>query len=137
MPRPKSVESTMRRAFDRLKNDEPDILPKGTPVSISNVAKEAGSQPGSLRRERYPELHREISAYSEIHTKPGKNSKSRKARESGTKRVQRLRKQNERLLNIVNALTTRNEELEREVAILREGKIANLHPKNVGKITVD
>lgn len=126
MPRPKSVESKMRAAFERLKHDEPINLPKGTPVSFSNVAKEAESKPESLREERYPELHREIGAYTEIHAKPPEKPKKRKSRESDSRRIKRLTTENEKLLNIVNALTTLNEELEHENKHLRERKVTRL-----------
>nr|WP_010130802.1 hypothetical protein [Microbulbifer agarilyticus] len=126
MPRPKSVESEMRAAFERLKRDEPNTLPKGTPVSLSNVAKEAGMQPVSLRKDRYPELHIEISAYAEINSKPSGKVKAKKSRESDAKRINRLKAQNEKLLNIVNSLTRLNEELERENDLLRERKVTRL-----------
>lgn len=123
MPRPKSVEAEMRAAFERIKHNEPKNLPKGTCVSLSNVAKEAGMLPVSLRMDRYPDLHREITAYSEIHSKPTEKGKPKKSRQSDTKRIQRLQSQNEKLLNIVNALMTLNEELAFENEMLKEGKV--------------
>lgn len=116
----------MRAAFERLKSDEPKKLPKGTRVSLSNVAKEAGMLPVSLRRDRYPELHREIAAYAEINSTSAKKGKTRKARESDSKRIKRLTAENEKLLNIVNALTTLNEELEQENEELKKGKVTRL-----------
>ena len=126
MPRPKTVESDMRAAFERLKKDEPIILAKGTPVSLSNVAKEAGSQLNSLRSDRYPGLHREIASYVEITAKPVKRANVRKTRESASKRIKRLQNQHKKLLNIVNALTSLNEDLERENEMLRQGKVTRL-----------
>ena len=126
MPRPKSVETELRAAFERLKRDEPKSLPKGTPVSLSNVAKEAGMQPVSLRKDRYPELHSEIAAYTEINSRPSGKVKARKTRESDVKRIKRLKAQNEKLLNIVSSLTRLNEELERENELLKERKVTQL-----------
>ena len=126
MPRPKTVESEMRAAFERLKNDEPIILAKGSPVSLPNVAKEAGSLPNSLRSDRYPGLHGEITSYAEINAKPVKRANARKTRESASKRIKRLQKQHQKVLNIVNALTSLNEELKRENEMLREGNVTRL-----------
>lgn len=122
MPRPKSVESELRASFERLKDDEPKTLPKSTIVTLSNVAKEAGMLPTSLRSDRYPELHEEIVAYAEINSPTVKKGKVKKARESDSRRIKRLTTENEKLLNIVNALTTLNEELEQENNDLRKGK---------------
>lgn len=120
MPRPKSVESELRASFERLKADEPKTLPKSTLVTLSNVAKEAGMLPTSLRSDRYPKLHREIVAYAEVNTPVVKKGNTRKARESDSKRIKRFKTQNEKLLNMVNALTTLNEELEQENNELRK-----------------
>ena len=42
------------------------VMPRGTPVSQNNVAKEAGTDPTALKKKRYPALIREIQAYVEI-----------------------------------------------------------------------
>lgn len=128
MPRPKSVEAEMRAAFERLKHNTPKNLPKGTRVSLTNVAKEAGMLPVSLRMDRYPDLHREITAYSEIHSKPNEKGKPKRSRQSDSKRIQRLQNQNEKLLNIVNALTAINEELALENEMLKEGQVTRYTP---------
>jgi hypothetical protein len=54
-----------RDAFERLKLGKPDILPKGTPLSQNNVAKEAVADPSTLRGTRFPELVSEIQAWIE------------------------------------------------------------------------
>lgn len=75
---PKKVskaELKFRDAFDRLKQGQPDILPKGTPLSQNNVAKEAGVDPSALRRARFPELVAEIQKWIEEH----KNEKTTKS----------------------------------------------------------
>lgn len=46
---------------------KPDILPKGTPLSQNNVAKEAGVDPSALRRARFSELVADIQAWIESH----------------------------------------------------------------------
>lgn len=54
-----------RAAFERLKNNKPERLPKGAPVSQNNVAKEAGSDPSALKKSRFPLLITEIQRYVE------------------------------------------------------------------------
>jgi hypothetical protein len=61
-----TAEQRFRLAFERLKGDSPQVLPRGTPVSQNNVAKEAGTDPTALRKARYPALIREIQAWVEI-----------------------------------------------------------------------
>ncbi|WP_180153101.1 MULTISPECIES: hypothetical protein [unclassified Acinetobacter] len=61
------AELKFRDAFERLKLGKPDILPKGTPLSQNNVAKEAGVDPSALRRIRFPELVADIQAWIETH----------------------------------------------------------------------
>jgi hypothetical protein len=61
------AELKFREAFDRLKYDKPDVLPKGTKLSQNNVAKEAGVDPSALRRSRFPLLVEEIQAWLEEH----------------------------------------------------------------------
>lgn len=62
-----TAEDRFREAFARLKNSEPQVLPRGTPVSQNNVAKEAECDPSALRKSRYPELINEIQAYVDAH----------------------------------------------------------------------
>lgn len=62
-----SAGDLYRAAFERLKNDEPQRLPKGTPISQNNVAKEAGSDPSALKKSRFPTLIAEIQKYVDDH----------------------------------------------------------------------
>lgn len=57
------AEIRFLEAFDRLKLNKPEILPKGTPVSQNNVAKEAGVDPSALRSSRYPEITESIKKW--------------------------------------------------------------------------
>ena len=50
-------------AFERLKHNRPERLPKGALVSQNNVAKEAGSDPSALKKSRFPLLIAEIQKY--------------------------------------------------------------------------
>lgn len=65
------AELHFRDAFDRLKSGKPTLLPKGTPVSQNNVAKEAGVVPSALRRSRFPDLVKEIQVWVDAHRGQG------------------------------------------------------------------
>ena len=76
------AELQFYEAFIRLKNNKPNILPKGTKVSQNNVAKEAGVDPSALRKSRYPNLISEIQEWMDqnpqnANVKKKKNEKSR------------------------------------------------------------
>lgn len=58
-----SAESEFRAAFHRLINGRPILLAVGALVSQNNVAKEAGRDPSALRKNRYPDLIREIQEW--------------------------------------------------------------------------
>ena len=67
LPARRSATDRYRDAFERLKLNRPHLLPKGTPVTQNNVAKEAGSDPSALKKSRFPSLIAEIKAYVEQH----------------------------------------------------------------------
>ena len=62
-----SAEERFYAAFERLKLNLPQVLPKGTPVSQNNVAKEAGCDPSALRKTRFPLLVLAIQEWVEAH----------------------------------------------------------------------
>ncbi len=64
---PKSAEQRFRDAFERLRLGVPQVLPKGTPVSQNNVAKEAACDPSALRKARFPLLVLAIQEWVETH----------------------------------------------------------------------
>lgn len=74
-----TAEDRFRQAFERLRNNKPELLPRGSPVSQNNVAKEAGSDPTALRKSRYPSLVREIQAFVEIRDKSKTLQRERQA----------------------------------------------------------
>lgn len=71
------AELKFREAFERLKLNRPKVLPKGTPLSQNNVAKEAGVDPSALRRSRYPDLVKEVQLYIEGNRETQVHSSSR------------------------------------------------------------
>lgn len=64
-PERESAEAQYLAAFERLRTGRTVQLPKGTPVSQNNVAREAGRDPTALRKNRYPDLIREIKQWTE------------------------------------------------------------------------
>lgn len=72
-----TAEKRFRNAFERLKLDIPEVLPKGTPVSQNNVAKEAGCDPSALRKSRFPTLISEIQHWVASHHQEEKQSSAR------------------------------------------------------------
>lgn len=63
LPARRSASDQYRDAFERLKLNRPQLLPKGTPVTQNNVAREAGSDPSALKKSRFPSLIAEIKTY--------------------------------------------------------------------------
>lgn len=58
-----TAEQNFREAFERLKSNNPKICPVGTPVTQNNVAREAGTDPSALKKNRFPTLIVEIQQY--------------------------------------------------------------------------
>ena len=67
LPARRSAADQYRDAFERLKLNRPQLLPRGTPVTQNNVAREAGSDPSALKKSRFPSLIAEIKVYVEQH----------------------------------------------------------------------
>lgn len=124
----KTAEQMFRESFERLKRNSPDILPKDTPVTQNNVAREAGRDPSALKKDRYPILVLEIQAYLT----------SQKERQSGTKKstdnrsrtdkqkLADLRNQRDKLCSIVEAQDNYIEELLDEIERLKSGKVVKI-----------
>lgn len=91
------AELKFRDAFDRLKQGKPDILPKGTPLSQNNVAKEAGVDPSALRRARFPELVSEIQDWIEAHKDEQTQKSSRQMMLAQRSRNRDLKEKNKAL----------------------------------------
>ncbi|MGC0120985.1 hypothetical protein [Pseudoalteromonas piscicida] len=119
-----AVES-FTEAFERLKSNTPINLPKGTPVTQNNVAREAGRDPSALRIERYPDLLLKIQLY--ISTKKEQEKKSPKNRSRKIeKRLSDCKKQRDKLLSICHSQQTLIEELYDKIHMLEEGKVIEI-----------
>lgn len=54
------AENSFRAAFERLKSNVPNLLPKGTIITQNNIAREAGVDPSAFKKSRFPRLIDEI-----------------------------------------------------------------------------
>lgn len=81
-----SAESRYRAAFERLKQGRPVIVPMDTAISLASVAREAGSDPSSIKRSRYPDLAHEISQFTSTDSSSTLDPKLAAAR----RKIQRL-----------------------------------------------
>lgn len=120
-----SAEQRFRQAFERLKVGDPKILPKGTPVSQNNVAKEAGCDTSALRKSRFPSLIREIQAYVELHKeeRPSQRQvliKQRKARQEQRNRLADVIRQRDFAQSQLASANRRIVELAEELKRLRQ-----------------
>jgi len=75
-----SAEMRFRQAFERLKANQPKVLPSNSLVTQNNVAREAGCDPSALKKARFPALVREIQAYLELHNAEDQEEKVRKGK---------------------------------------------------------
>lgn len=90
------AESAFREAFERLKGGRPNLLPRGTPLTQNNVAREAGLDPSALKKARYPVLVAEIQ-YTIRQNEAVHISASSKSVSAQRKRSRSLREQVEAL----------------------------------------
>lgn len=103
-----SAGELYRAAFERLKNNKSERLPKGTPVSQNNVAKEAGSDPSALKKARFPLLIAEIQKYVESCAKERPpsvrqvRSLARKKNHSLRERIEQISQQRDHLASLLS-----------------------------------
>lgn len=124
----KSAEDLFTDAFERLKDNQPTTLSKGTPVTQNNVAREAGRNTSALRRERYPTLVLEIQAWVRSQ-KEQHNSKKRSTDNRSRTLKQKLQdhqKQVEKLSSIVSAQDNYIIELLEEIDQLKSRKVVKI-----------
>ncbi|WP_405118090.1 hypothetical protein [Pseudomonas leptonychotis] len=124
----RSAADQYRDAFERLKLNRPQLLPKGTPVTQNNVAREAGSDPSALKKSRFPSLIAEIKNYVEQHAEerpPSLNQvnilarrKSRALRD----RIEHVARQRDQLASLLSEADAKILELYDRIAEL-EGQL--------------
>lgn len=119
------AEKDFRLAFERLKNNKPEILAPNSSVTQNNVAREAGRDPSALKKNRYPFLISEIQAYkkSKIESAPVIKKNHDNRSRTGKEKLNSYRKQIDKLSSIVAAQNSYIESLLDEIEMLKAGKI--------------
>ena len=144
LPARRSAADQYRDAFERLKLNRPQLLPKGTPVTQNNVAKEAGSDPSALKKSRFPSLIAEIKTYIEQHAEERPRSlnqinhlarqKSRALRD----RIEQVARQRDQLASLLSEADAKIIELYDRIAELERqlpaSNILSLDPRGPRKL---
>lgn len=144
LPARRSAADQYRDAFERLKLNRPKLLPKGTPVTQNNVAKEAGSDPSALKKSRFPSLIAEIKTYVEQHSEerpPSLNKVNLLARQKSRAlrdRIEQVARQRDQLASLLSEADAKIIELYDRIAEL-EGQlpasnIISLDPRGPRKL---
>lgn len=60
----KSAEHEFRSAFKRIIEGKTIRIPKGSPPTLANIAREAGRDPSALKKSRYPTFIAEVEEYN-------------------------------------------------------------------------
>ena len=144
LPARRSAADQYRDAFERLKLNRPQLLPKGTPVSQNNVAKEAGSDPSALKKSRFPSLIAEIKTYVEQHAEerpPSLNQVNLLARQKSRAlrdRIEEVARQRDQLASLLSEADTKIIELYDRIAELERqlpaSNIISLDPRGPRKL---
>lgn len=140
----RSAADQYRDAFERLKLNRPQLLPKGTPVTQNNVAKEAGSDPSALKKSRFPSLIAEIKTYVEQHAEerpPSLNQVNVLARQKSRAlrdRIEQVARQRDRLASLLSEADAKIIELYDRIAELERqlpaSNIISLDPQGPRKL---
>lgn len=120
----RNAEVAYREAFERLKCGKPERLPKGTPVSQNNVAREAGCDPSALKKSRFPSLVADIQRHVTEHC--GDRALSarqtmqaqRKRNRNFQDRIEEISQQRDELTSLLNEASAKILELSDRVAEL-------------------
>lgn len=144
LPARRSASDQYRDAFERLKLNRPHLLPKGTPVTQNNVAKEAGSDPSALKKSRFPSLIAEIKTYVEKHAEerpPSLNKVNLLARQKSRAlrdRIERVARQRDQLASLLSEADAKIIELYDRIAELERqlpaSNIISLDPRGPRKL---
>ncbi|WP_330208508.1 MULTISPECIES: hypothetical protein [unclassified Pseudomonas] len=144
LPARRSAADQYRDAFERLKLNRPQLLPKGTPVTQNNVAKEAGSDPSALKKSRFPSLIAEIKTYVEQHAEerpPSLNQVNLLARQKSRAlrdRIEEVARQRDQLASLLSEAATKIIELYDRIAELERqlpaSNIISLDPRGPRKL---
>lgn len=137
-----SAEQRFRAAFERLKFNIPQVLPKGTQVSQNSVAKEAGCDPSALKKARFPLLVLEIQDWVEAHKSKEPSGRQLAAAHRAKNRTAReliadLKVQRDKAVGLladadmrIVELTERLAEVETKLALHEPNKVLSLTRNN-------
>jgi len=144
LPARRSAADQYRDAFERLKLNRPQLLPKGTPVTQNNVAKEAGSDPSALKKSRFPSLIAEIKTYVEQHAEerpPSLNQVNLLARQKSRAlrdRIEQVARQRDQLASLLSEADAKIIELYDRIAELERqlpaSNMISLDPRGSRKL---
>ena len=144
LPVRRNAADQYRDAFERLKLNRPQLLPKGTPVTQNNVAKEAGSDPSALKKSRFPSLIAEIKTYVEQHAEerpPSLNQVNLLARQKSRAlrdRIEQVARQRDQLASLLSEADAKIIELYDRIAELERqlpaSNIISLDPRGPRKL---
>ncbi|RON66645.1 hypothetical protein BK669_00625 [Pseudomonas fluorescens] len=144
LPARRSAADQYRDAFERLKLNRPQLLPKGTPVTQNNVAKEAGSDPSALKKSRFPSLIAEIKTSVEQHAEerpPSFNKVNLLARQKSRAlrdRIEQVVRQRDQLASLLSEADAKIVELYDRIAELERqlpaSNIISLDPRGSRKL---
>lgn len=140
----RSAADQYRDAFERLKLNRPQLLPKGAPVTQNNVAKEAGNDPSALKRSRFPSLIAEIKTYVEQHAEerpPSLNKVNLLARQKNRAlrdRMEQVARQRDQLASLLSEADAKIIELYDRIAELERqlpaSNLISLNPRGPRKL---
>lgn len=128
-----TAEERFRAAFKRLKLGVPQVLPKNTPVSQNNIAKEAGCDPSALRKSRLPLLVMEIQEWVDAHKGEGVDSarqkllKQRRKNRDARETIADLKRQRDVAAGLLSDANLRIVELAEQLADMR-ARIDQIQP---------
>lgn len=125
-PEPLTAEGRFRLAFERLKANNPTVLPHNTEVTQNNVAREAERDPSALKKERFPVLVGEIQAYVLLHededkAKREKALKKKRANRTLAEQLSDTIQQRDAAQSMLTSATERIVELSEQVHLLQIG----------------
>ena len=126
------AEGAFRQAFERLKVNQPLIIPKGSAVTQNNVAREAGVDPSALKKSRFPALVESIQNWVSDNNQRMQSGQSQRGKNRGLReRLASMKEQRDRALNILANADALILELLRENERLQAGRPpSNVSPLN-------
>ncbi|WP_245841562.1 hypothetical protein [Pseudomonas abyssi] len=126
------AEGAFRQAFERLKVNQPLIIPKGSAVTQNNVAREAGVDPSALKKSRFPALVESIQNWVSDNNQRMQSGQSQRGKNCGLReRLASMKEQRDRALNLLANADALILELLRENERLQAGRPpSNVSPLN-------